>query len=603
MSQQTREALKLKFLNGLKPNQTDFENWLDSFVHQADPLDTVVPRATDVEAAAGVDNNKVITPFTLVATINTLVRLATLGDLLADVQSEINTAVAALVDSSPGTLDTLNELAAALGDDPNFATTIIGTINTAVSGVVDGAPSTLDTLNKLAAAIGNDANYATTVTHQISSAVAALVNASPTALDTLNELAAALGDDPNFATTMIGTINSAVSGLIDGAPAHLDTLNKLAAALGNDPNFATTITALIGTKLTQNGAMVGGSVDNSPIGVTTPATGKFTTLKSTDLAGESGNRLVTTDINGNLGKLTEIDGAYRINGGLDFPTTLMDGYRIGSVGALTDSPAFPAIVALGLGRIVHVAEFNNHLRVYDFDGADWTLIGNPFSLGNSSTISKPSIAALSSSRIALADNNSDSIKFYDFDGTDWAQVGNTLSLGSVSNSSMTGLTSTRFAFTDQSSNHLRVYQFDGVNCVQVGNSFNAGEFLSDPSVTALSSSRIAYVDSASGLRTYEFNGTDWAIVGNFLAASWGEGAITALSNSRIVLANGGNLYPYLFNGLSWMEEHTQVMTGSFNNPALAAISSSRVVLAQSGSQLKAYQWHVAPYVGPPSPAF
>lgn len=33
-------------------------------------------------------------------------------------------AVAALVDSSPATLDTLNELAAALGDDPNFATTI-----------------------------------------------------------------------------------------------------------------------------------------------------------------------------------------------------------------------------------------------------------------------------------------------------------------------------------------------------------------------------------------------------------------------------------------------------------------------------------------------
>lgn len=36
----------------------------------------------------------------------------------------IQAALAALVDSSPGTLDTLNELAAALGDDPNFATTL-----------------------------------------------------------------------------------------------------------------------------------------------------------------------------------------------------------------------------------------------------------------------------------------------------------------------------------------------------------------------------------------------------------------------------------------------------------------------------------------------
>ena len=36
----------------------------------------------------------------------------------------VNTAVSNLVSSAPGTLDTLNELAAALGNDPNFATTI-----------------------------------------------------------------------------------------------------------------------------------------------------------------------------------------------------------------------------------------------------------------------------------------------------------------------------------------------------------------------------------------------------------------------------------------------------------------------------------------------
>ena len=41
-----------------------------------------------------------------------------------------DTKVAALVDSSPSTLDTLNELAVALGDDPNFATTITTLIAT-----------------------------------------------------------------------------------------------------------------------------------------------------------------------------------------------------------------------------------------------------------------------------------------------------------------------------------------------------------------------------------------------------------------------------------------------------------------------------------------
>ncbi|MER9091523.1 hypothetical protein NKI34_10395 [Mesorhizobium sp. M0700] len=40
-------------------------------------------------------------------------------------KTEVNAAIAALVASAPGTLDTLNELAAALGDDPNFATSMM----------------------------------------------------------------------------------------------------------------------------------------------------------------------------------------------------------------------------------------------------------------------------------------------------------------------------------------------------------------------------------------------------------------------------------------------------------------------------------------------
>ena len=38
----------------------------------------------------------------------------------------VQTEIAALIDSSPGALDTLRELAAALGNDPNFASTIVG---------------------------------------------------------------------------------------------------------------------------------------------------------------------------------------------------------------------------------------------------------------------------------------------------------------------------------------------------------------------------------------------------------------------------------------------------------------------------------------------
>jgi len=44
-----------------------------------------------------------------------------------------DTAISNLVDTAPATLDTLNELAAALGDDPNFATTVSTNIGTKVS--------------------------------------------------------------------------------------------------------------------------------------------------------------------------------------------------------------------------------------------------------------------------------------------------------------------------------------------------------------------------------------------------------------------------------------------------------------------------------------
>lgn len=55
---------------------------------------------------------------------------ATLDGVNIATETYADNAVAALVNSSPDTLDTLNEIAAALGDDPNFATTITASIAT-----------------------------------------------------------------------------------------------------------------------------------------------------------------------------------------------------------------------------------------------------------------------------------------------------------------------------------------------------------------------------------------------------------------------------------------------------------------------------------------
>ena len=55
--------------------------------------------------------------------------------------SYVDSSVAALVDSSPAALDTLNELAAAIGDDANFASTVTTSIGTKAD------QSSLDTTN------------------------------------------------------------------------------------------------------------------------------------------------------------------------------------------------------------------------------------------------------------------------------------------------------------------------------------------------------------------------------------------------------------------------------------------------------------------------
>ena len=59
-------------------------------------------------------------------------------------ETYVDNKVAGLVDSAPATLDTLNELAAALGDDPNFATTVATQIGNKVDKVDGKGLSTND---------------------------------------------------------------------------------------------------------------------------------------------------------------------------------------------------------------------------------------------------------------------------------------------------------------------------------------------------------------------------------------------------------------------------------------------------------------------------
>lgn len=172
-----------------------------------------------------------------------------------ETDTAISTAVSGLVDSAPGVLDTLNELAAAIGDDADFATTITSAYQAYADQAETDAVTTANayTDTRETAITASYQAYADTAEADAISAAAtdattkadAAESAATLYTDTL------IGDvtvDGTGGNTVTDRIATAISNLIDSAPGALDTLNELSSALGNDANFATTVTNSLATK-------------------------------------------------------------------------------------------------------------------------------------------------------------------------------------------------------------------------------------------------------------------------------------------------------------------------------------------------------------------
>ncbi|TDN51018.1 tail fiber-like repeat protein [Buttiauxella sp. JUb87] len=114
----------------------------------------------------------------------------------------------------------------------------------AIASLINSAPGVLDTLGELAAALGNDANFAATMT-------AALAAKAPLASPALSGLPTAPTAAPGTSTLQLANtafVMTAVASLVNSSPAALDTLKELADALGNDANFAATMTNALAGK-------------------------------------------------------------------------------------------------------------------------------------------------------------------------------------------------------------------------------------------------------------------------------------------------------------------------------------------------------------------
>jgi hypothetical protein len=139
--------------------------------------------------------------------------LAASGVLDSRITSEVST-LNGTISSASGSLDsritsevsTLNSsLLAASGDLKSY-------VNNQISGVIDMAPEALNTLNELAAALGDDASFATNLTNTLTNISGSLNSAIDSAENTLNSGIAATGSNlqgqiDNLASTYV-TLNT-----------------------------------------------------------------------------------------------------------------------------------------------------------------------------------------------------------------------------------------------------------------------------------------------------------------------------------------------------------------------------------------------------------
>ncbi|EOM5156372.1 phage tail protein [Escherichia coli] len=145
----------------------------------------------------------------------------------------VKSAIAGMVGSAPAALDTLNELAAALGNDPNFATTMLNALA--------GKQPLDNTLTNLS---GKD--VAGLLTYLGIGEIYAPIN-SPSFTGTPC-VPTADQSEIDFRIANTAFVAQAIAILNGGAPAALNTLKKLALAINNDASFYSTVNNALGQK-------------------------------------------------------------------------------------------------------------------------------------------------------------------------------------------------------------------------------------------------------------------------------------------------------------------------------------------------------------------
>jgi hypothetical protein len=206
-----------------------------------------LPNATGTVTLDGVAStltSKIITSGTLGSDLAAgTYKITGLGTPSADTDAAtkgyVNTQIAAVVASAPGALDTLDELAAALGDDPNFATTVATSIGTKVAKAGDSMTGALSMGNNKVTDLatptsGTDAvnkTYIDTVFGSTSSAATSATSAATSASSASTSASSAL-TSANAASTSASSASNSASSASTSASSALSTYSSVIGLTG-----------------------------------------------------------------------------------------------------------------------------------------------------------------------------------------------------------------------------------------------------------------------------------------------------------------------------------------------------------------------------------
>ena len=184
----------------------------------------------------------------------------------ADATSKANAAQAAAI--SAAATDATTKSAAALASANTFTTT-------AVANLVDGAPALLDTLNELAAAIGDDANFATTLTTSVGTKVSK-------AGDTMSGNLALSGNKVTGLGAPTAAADAATKSYVDTENTNQST--TLTTAIATAKSEAISTAAADATTKANSAESTATSSATSALNAVKDGTTKFTAVNVNDVA-------------------------------------------------------------------------------------------------------------------------------------------------------------------------------------------------------------------------------------------------------------------------------------------------------------------------------